>query len=40
MEVMRKLKGMLMAVPALRKAIYGKDSPIYVTVDMSPIGIR
>ena len=32
-ESVRKMKKALAAAPALRKAIYGKDIPIYVTVD-------
>ena len=35
----RKMKEALAAAPALRKAVYNKDTPIYVTVDMSPTGI-
>ena len=34
------MKEALVAAPALRKAVYGKDIPIYVTVDTSPTGIR
>ena len=39
LEVMQRLKGMLTEALVLRKAVYGKESPIYVTVDMSPTGI-
>ena len=34
------MKEAFVAVVALRKAVYGKDIPIYVTVDTSPTGIR
>ena len=34
------MKEALATTPVLRKAIYGKDTPIYVTVDTSPTGIR
>ena len=34
------MKEALAAVLALWKAVYGKDIPIYVTVDTSPTGIR
>ena len=40
MGAIRKMKEALAAAPALRKAVYGKDTPIYVTVDTSPTGIR
>ena len=33
------MKEALAAAPTLRKAVYGKDTLIYVTVDMSPTGI-
>ena len=33
------MKEALVAASALRKAVYGKDLPIYVTVDTSPTGI-
>ena len=33
------MKEALSAAPALRKAVYSKDTLIYVTVDMSPTGI-
>ena len=36
---MRRLKDAFIAAPALRKAVYGKDIPIYVTVDTSLTGI-
>ena len=39
-ESIRKMKEALAATPALRKAIYGKDTLIYVTVDTSSTGIR
>ena len=39
MKSVRKMKEALAAAPALRKAIYGKDTMIYVTVDTSPTGI-
>ena len=38
-ESVQKMKEALVAAPALRKAVYGKDIPIYVTVDTSPTGI-
>ena len=38
-EAMRRLKGMLTAVPTLRKEFYGNETPIYVTIDTSLIGI-
>ena len=38
-ESVRKMKEALAATLALRKAVYGKDIPIYVTVDTSPTGI-
>ena len=38
-ESVRKMKEALATAPALRKAIYGKDTLIYVTVDTSPTGI-
>ena len=34
------MKEALAAPPALRKAIYTKGTPIYITVDTSPTGIR
>ena len=39
-ESVRKMKEALAATPALRKAVYGKDTPIYVMVDTSPTEIR
>ena len=39
-ESVRKMKEALAATPALRKAFYGKDTPIYVMVDTSPTAIR
>ena len=39
-ESVRKMKEALAAASALRKAVYGKDVPIYVTVDMSLTGIE
>ena len=39
-ELVRKMKEALAAGPEVRKAVYGKDIPIYVTVDTSPTGIR
>ena len=38
-ESVRKMKEALVAAPALRKAVYGKDNPVFLTVDMSPTGI-
>ena len=38
-EVVRRLKGMLTATPALRKAVYGKESPVFIMMDMSLTGI-
>ena len=38
-EATKKLKGMLMATPTLRKASYKEGIPIYVIVDTSPTGI-
>ena len=32
-------EGSACAAPTLRKAVYGRDIPIYVTVDTSPTGI-
>ena len=34
-EMVERLKGMLTMTQALHKAIYGKESPIFVTVDTS-----
>ena len=39
-ESVRKLKEALAAAPALRKAIYRKGTPMYITVDTSLTGIR
>ena len=33
------MKEALVAAPTLQKVAYGKDVPIYVTVDTSPTGI-
>ena len=38
-EAARRLKRMLTEAPTLRKAVYGKESPIFFTVDTSPTGI-
>ena len=38
-ESVQKMKEAFVAVVALRKAVYGKDIPIYVAVDTSPTGI-
>ena len=38
-ESVRKMKEALAMAPALRKAVYGKDIPVFVTVDTSPTGI-
>ena len=38
-ESVRRLKGALPAAPALPKTVYGKEVPIYGTVDTSLIGI-
>ena len=38
-ESVRRLKEALVAAPALRKAVYGKDVPTHVTIDTSPTGI-
>ena len=38
-ESVRKMKEALAAAPALRKAVYRNDTPIYITVDTSPTGI-
>ena len=38
-ESVQKMKEALAAASALRKAVYGQDTLIYVTVDMSPTGI-
>ena len=38
-ESVQKMKAALAAAPALRKVVYGKDTPIYVTIDTSPTGI-
>ena len=38
-EAIRRLKQALSAAPALRKAEYTPRTPIYITVDTSPIGI-
>ena len=35
-KAMWRLKGTMVVALALRKAVYGKDSPIYVTIDTSP----
>ena len=34
------MKEALATAPALRKAVYEKRIPVYITVDMSPTGIR
>jgi hypothetical protein len=39
-DSVRRMKEALMAVPALRKGVYGNGVPIFVTVDTSPTGIR
>ena len=33
------MKEALAAAPALRKVVYGKGTPMYITVDTSPTGI-
>ena len=38
-ESVRRLKEALTVASALRKAVYGKEVPIYVTVDTSLTGI-
>ena len=38
-ELVRKMKEALAVAPALRKAVYGKGVPVYVTVDTSPTRI-
>ena len=38
-ESVRKLKEALAAAPTLRKAVYEKGTPVYITVDTSLIGI-
>ena len=38
-ESVRKMKEALVAALALRKAIYEKGTPMYITVDTSPTGI-
>ena len=38
-ESVRKLKEALAAALALRKAVYEKGTPVYITVDTSPTGI-
>ena len=35
-DSVRKMKEALAAATALQKAVYGKDTPIYVTIDTSP----
>ena len=37
--VMKRLKGLLVTAPALRKVVYKEGMPIYVTVDTSPTGV-
>ena len=37
---MKRMKGMLVAKPTLRKAIYKEGMSIYVTVDTSPDAIK
>ena len=37
--MVQRLKEVLVAAPALRRAVYGKEILIYVTVDTSPTGI-
>jgi hypothetical protein len=37
---MKKLNGLLLEAPTLRKANYVDGIPIYLTVDTSPVGIR
>jgi hypothetical protein len=39
MESVRKMKEALAVAPALRKGVYGKGIPVYVTIDTSPTGI-
>ena len=39
-ESVQKMKEALATTLALRKAIYGRDTPVYVTVDTSLTGIR
>ena len=39
-ESVQKMKVVLSTTSALRKAVYSKDVPIYVTVGTSPTGIR
>ena len=38
-ESVQKMKEALAAAPALRKAVYEKGTPVYITVDTSPTGI-
>ena len=38
-ESVRKMKEALVVAPALRKAVYEKGTPMYITVDTSPTGI-
>ena len=38
-EAMKRLKGMLVMAPALRKVVYKEGMSIFVTVDLSPTGI-
>ena len=38
-ESVWKLKEALAAAPALRKAVYEKGTPVYITVHTSPTGI-
>ena len=38
-ESVQKLKEVLATTPTLRKTVYGKKVPIYLTVDTSPTGI-
>ena len=38
-EAVRRLKEMLTAAPALRKAVYKLDTLVYITMDTSPTGI-
>ena len=38
-ESVRKMKEALVVAPALRKAVYEKGTPMYITVDTSPTGV-
>ena len=40
MELVQKRREALITAPTLKKAIYERDSPVYMTVDTSPTRIE